>query len=259
MNSGPSEPLVGRSVGDPHVSVTPGTAEGTWEFEWRGRTGPFTVLLGPGVFTPTHTSMVLADALDLRVDDVVIDVGCGCGVLGMVAARLGAGRVFGCDISPEAIGVAKLNAHRLGVEDRTEFWVGHLFDPIQGVQADVVIGDVSGVPDGLAELTGWFPGGPTGAELPVAMLDALGPCLRPGGCLYLPTATFQSREVLETARRLFHPEHVELVATRKFPLPTSVAGSPVVAELAAKGFANLERRGTRLLWELSIWRCRRPF
>ena len=47
--------------------------------EWRGRTGPFTVSLGRGVFHPTHTSRTIAEALEIEPGDTVIDVGCGSG------------------------------------------------------------------------------------------------------------------------------------------------------------------------------------
>ena len=38
----------------------------TAEIEWRGREGPFGLLVGPGVFSPTTTSRTLADALSCR-------------------------------------------------------------------------------------------------------------------------------------------------------------------------------------------------
>ncbi|MBI2239049.1 MAG: 50S ribosomal protein L11 methyltransferase, partial [Actinobacteria bacterium] len=140
------------------------------EIEWKGRTGPFTLLVTPGVFAPTHTSRTLADALEIEPGDTVIDVGCGSGVLSFVAARLGAERVVGCDLSLAAVEAARENARRLGLEGRTEFRVGNLFEPVRDVRAQVVIGDVSGIPDEIAEVAGWFPdgpaGGPTGAELP---------------------------------------------------------------------------------------------
>ena len=140
------------------------------EMEWKGRTGPFTILLNPGVFSPTHTSRTIADALEIGPDDTVIDVGCGSGVLSFVAARLGAKRVIGCDISEEAVEAATKNAIRLGLSDRVEFRAGSLLDPVRDVHASVLIGDVSGIPDEIAQVTGWFPdgraGGPTGAELP---------------------------------------------------------------------------------------------
>src|SRR6266700_4900587 len=162
---------------------------GITSFEWKGRTGPFQLLLSPMVFAPSHTSRQVADALEVRPTDTVIDVGCGSGVLGIVAARLGAGRVVGCDASPEAVAVAMRNAERLGLAGVTEFRAGNLLEPVRDISAQVMIGDVSGIPDELAHIAGWFPdgraGGPTGAELPVAMLESVGDCLAPGGTMYL--------------------------------------------------------------------------
>src|SRR5437870_1562985 len=65
------------------------------ETHWKGREGPFSLLLGPGVFSPTTTSRTLADALEITPGDTVIDVGCGSGVLSIVAAKLGAAKVTG--------------------------------------------------------------------------------------------------------------------------------------------------------------------
>ncbi len=63
------------------------------EIEWKGRTGPFLLQLGPGVFSPTATSKTLAEAIEIEPGDTVIDVGCGSGVLAFVAAKLGAAMV----------------------------------------------------------------------------------------------------------------------------------------------------------------------
>jgi ribosomal protein L11 methyltransferase len=45
----------------------------------------------------------------------VLDVGTGSGILGIVAARLGAGRVLGLDIDPEAVEATTRNLNRNGV------------------------------------------------------------------------------------------------------------------------------------------------
>ncbi|MQB00849.1 MAG: methyltransferase domain-containing protein [Actinobacteria bacterium] len=235
---------------------------GTPEFEWRGRTGPFTVQLGEGVFRPSSTSMAIADALAISPGDIVVDVGCGCGVLSFVAARLEAQHVYGCDISEAAVAVASANAKRLGLQDVTGFRAGNLLEPVADVEADVVIGDVSGIPDAIAKVTGWFPGGrgggPTGAELPVAMLEGAADVLRPGGRLYLPTGTIQAEEsVLSAARRVFG-DRLEVVLERNFPLPDMVLRSKDVGRLIADGVVNLSRRGSRLLWKLRVWLCTRP-
>ena len=178
------------------------------EVEWKGRTGPFTLTLRPGVFSPTSTSKTLADALEIGPDDTVIDVGCGSGVLAFVAARLGAKKVFGCDLSGPAVETARENALRLGLDDVCEFRQGDLLDPMRDVRATVLIGDVSGIPDELAAVTGWFDripaGGPTGAELPSKLLASIGDTLAPGGRLYLPTGSLQDEaRVLATAREIF--------------------------------------------------------
>jgi SAM-dependent methyltransferase len=235
------------------------------QLEWKGRTGPFTIEVNPGVFAPTHTSRTIAEALEIRPGDTVIDVGCGSGVLSFVAARLGAARVYGVDLSTQAVEVAKRNAATLGLRDRVEFRVGNLLEPVAGVEADVVIGDVSGIPDEIAEVSGWFPdgraGGPTGSELPAAMLESLRDhgCLRAGGSLYLPTGTIQAEgRILEVARRIFGAANLQSLLEREFPLPDVVASSKAVARMMKEGILDLHARGSRLLWRLQVWRCEMP-
>jgi SAM-dependent methyltransferase len=240
-------------------------AEVSNPLEWKGRTGPFTIELNPGVFAPSHTSRTIAEALEIQEGDTVIDVGCGSGVLSFVANRLGAERVYGVDLSSEAVEVATRNAEQLGVDDRVEFRVGNLLDPVRGIEADVIIGDVSGIPDEIAAVSGWFPdgraGGPTGAELPAAMLESVSEngCLRPGGRLYLPTGTIQAEgRILEVARRIFGAANLQSLLSREFPLPDVVAKSKEVAQMMKEGILDLHARGSRLLWRLQVWRCEMP-
>jgi SAM-dependent methyltransferase len=232
------------------------------EIEWKGRGGPFALRLGPGVFSPTSTSRTLADAIEIGPDDVVIDVGCGSGVLSFVAARLGAKKVYGCDLSEPAVEMARENAASLGLDDVCEFRYGDLLEPVRDVRASVLIGDVSGIPDELAAVSGWFDrvpsGGPTGAELPVKLLRSIDDTLAPGGRLYLPTGTIQDEEAIIAAAREVFGDNMEPVLEREFPLPDLVAKAGVVARMMKDGLLNLRQRGSRLLWSLRIWRCVRP-
>jgi methylase of polypeptide subunit release factors len=234
-------------------------SEAVSEIEWKGRTGPFTLQIAPGVFSPTHTSRTLADVLEIGPEDTVIDVGCGSGVLAFVAARLGAKKVYGCDLSEPAIEAARRNAERLGLSDVCEFRAGDLLEPVRDIRASVLIGDVSGIPDELAAVSGWFEavpaGGPTGAELPKMMLEQIGDTLVPGGRLYLPTGTIQDeKSILAAARKVFGDNMVPII-TKEFPLPDIVGKSVAVARMMKEGILNLHKRGSRLLWQLSIWRC----
>jgi len=229
------------------------------DVEWKGRTGPFTLQVAPGVFSPTHTSRTLAEAIEISADDTVIDVGCGSGVLAFVAARLGARKVYGCDLSEPAVGVARRTAERLGLTGVCEFRSGDLLEPVRDVRATVLIGDVSGIPDELASLSGWFEavpaGGPTGAELPRKMLASIGETLVPGGRLYLPTGTIQDEDSILSAAREVFGDNMEPVMEREFPLPDLVGKSVAAARLMKEGLLNLHRRGSRWLWRLQIWRC----
>jgi SAM-dependent methyltransferase len=235
------------------------------QLQWKGRTGPFTIEVNPGVFAPTHTSRTIAEALEIQPGDTVIDVGCGSGVLSFVAANLGAKHVYGVDLSAASVAVATRNAQRLAMDDRVEFRVGNLLEPVRGIEADVIIGDVSGIPDEIAAVSGWFPegqaGGPTGAELPAAMLESIreNGCLRPGGRLYLPTGTIQAEyRILEVARRIFGAANLQSLLEREFPLPEVVAKSKAVARMMKEGILHLHARGSRLLWRLQVWRCEMP-
>ena len=233
-----------------------------YTYTWEGRGGPFTILLAPGVFAPTHTSREVAEGLTINPGETVIDVGSGSGVLSFVAARLGARRVFGTEINPRAVELARRNARLLGLEEAVDFRQGSLFAPLRGIRADVVIGDVSGIPDDIAAASDWFPGGygggPTGAEVPMAMLAEARDHLAPGGRLYLPTGSIQDENaVLAAARRIFG-ERMRQMRERVLPLPAKISESAVVRRLMESGVVRFIRRGSRLLWELRIWECSLP-
>lgn len=229
-------------------------------FEWKGRCGPFEMVLSEHTFPPSSISLLLGDALEIDGGETVVDMGCGCGVLGIVAAMLGAGRVVGVDSAPDTAEVAGRNAERLGVADRTTFASGDLFAALPAdLTADLIIGDVSGIPDELARVSGWFPsghgGGASGVELPIRMLDEAPRWLRPGGQLLLPSGSLQSEEqLLEAARETF--ASVEKVGERRIPLPQSLSDTPEVTELWEEGVIDLTPRGSRLLWYARVWDCR---
>ena len=224
---------------------------------WKGRLGPFELRVAPGTFRPSTISTMIAETIDVHDDDVVIDMGCGSGVLSIIAARLGAKMVHGVDAEMETVRVATANAAEQSVADRTAFYRGDMFDPLpEGIKADVLIGDVSGVPDEIAKATGWIPsgltGGPSGAELPVRMLEQARLFMRKGGKLFLPTGSLQDEaSVLDAARNAFG--RLKQLAERRIPLPTSVSENPAIRRMARDKVIDITQRGSRMIWTARVW------
>ncbi|ENM5827315.1 50S ribosomal protein L11 methyltransferase [Vibrio metoecus] len=112
------------------------------------------VMLDPGLAfgTGTHPTTALClewlDNLDLT-GKTVIDFGCGSGILAIAAIKLGAAKVIGIDIDPQALLASKDNAARNGVEDQIEVYLPK--DQPEGLVADVVVANILAGP--LRELS----------------------------------------------------------------------------------------------------------
>ncbi|MCF5883417.1 MULTISPECIES: 50S ribosomal protein L11 methyltransferase [Aeromonas] len=114
---------------------------------WRDVPNPdaVNVMLDPGLAfgTGTHPTTALClqwlDGLDLS-GKTVVDFGCGSGILGIAALKLGAARVIGIDIDPQAIQASRDNAARNGVADQIELYLPA--DQPQDVEADVVVANI---------------------------------------------------------------------------------------------------------------------
>lgn len=227
---------------------------------WKGRFGPMDLMVGRETFRPSTISSLLADALDFNPGAVVVDVGTGSGILSIIAAKLGASRVYGVDAAAETVEIASANARAHGVADRVEFAQGDMFEPLDpDLEADVVIGDVSGIPDEIASVSGWFPsglsGGPTGAELPMRMIEESKRLLKKGGSLFLPTGSLQDEHsIIERARSVFGS--MKQLTERNIPLPSSLAEDPAVLRALRDKVIALKQRGTRFQWTARVWQLK---
>jgi ribosomal protein L11 methyltransferase len=90
------------------------------------------ISLDPGLAfgTGTHPSTALClEWLDAQaaVAGCVVDYGCGCGVLGIAAAMLGAARVVCVDNDPQALEATAANAARNAVADRVHCLAPEVF------------------------------------------------------------------------------------------------------------------------------------
>lgn len=114
---------------------------------WRDIPDPnaVNVMLDPGLAfgTGTHPTTALCltwlDSLDLN-NKIVIDYGCGSGILAIAALKLDAKRVIGVDIDPQAIQASRDNAERNNVSEKIELYLAK--DLPNNLQADVVVANI---------------------------------------------------------------------------------------------------------------------
>lgn len=108
--------------------------------------------LDPGMAfgTGTHeTTIMCAEALEKHVKpgDLVYDIGCGSGILSIVAAKLGAKKVLGVDLDPVCVRVSNENVKMNNVEDIVEVKMGDLLEVIEG-KANIIVSNI------IAEIIG---------------------------------------------------------------------------------------------------------
>ena len=69
------------------------------------------ISIGSGVYPPSEDTYLLLDSLELRTDDVFLDMGCGVGLASLVAANK-VKRVVSADISRDAVKNTSLNLRK---------------------------------------------------------------------------------------------------------------------------------------------------
>jgi ribosomal protein L11 methyltransferase len=115
----------------------------TWH---RAPAGRAAVQLDPGLAfgTGTHpTTRLVLSFLEQRIrgGERVLDYGCGSGILAIAAAKLGAARVDGVDVDPQAVETAAANARANGVVLRAA-----LPEALAAATYDIVVSNILAQP-----------------------------------------------------------------------------------------------------------------
>ena len=125
---------------------------------------------------------LLAESLALRPDAHVLDLGCGYGVLGILAAMLAAnGRVVMTDVNERAVDLAARNA-RTNAVPHAEARLGAFYEPVAGEAFDAIVCN---------------PPIRAGKDVVFRIVDGAPARLRPGGALWLVARTRQGARSIE--------------------------------------------------------------
>lgn len=121
------------------------------------------------VYEPAEDTFLLAENLSVDENDVVLDLGTACGILGILAAKK-AKMVVATDLNPHAVNCAKINAKLSRVEDKMDIRLGDLFQPTkQDERFSLILFNAPYLPSSRDEEKTWieraWAGGPTGRQL----------------------------------------------------------------------------------------------
>lgn len=117
----------------------------TWE-AYTPNDGEIILALDPGMAfgTGTHETTILCiQELEelIRKNYVILDIGCGSGILAIASALLGCRKAIGVDLDPVAVDISRANAQLNNVSDKVEIRQGNLMDTVHE-KADLLVSNI---------------------------------------------------------------------------------------------------------------------
>ncbi|KON32341.1 hypothetical protein AC478_00550 [miscellaneous Crenarchaeota group-1 archaeon SG8-32-3] len=155
------------------------------------------------VYEPAEDSFLFAENLEVQKAETVLDMGTGCGILGIIAAEK-AKTVVAVDVNPFAISCARENANLNDVQNKMRYLQGDLFMPLSGrFKFDVVLFNAPYLPVNNAETEAWieraWAGGATGRQVINRFISEIPNHLKKTGRVFLMQSTLA--DVDESLRR----------------------------------------------------------
>lgn len=172
------------------------------------------------VYEPAEDSFLFAENLSVKSDDVVLDMGTGCGILGIIAAEK-ASKVIAVDINPYAVRCAKDNAKLSKVADKMVFIQGNLFALLSAKRIfDLMLFNAPYLPSDNMEKLAWieyaWSGGLNGRQIIDRFICEAPKYLKASGRVLLMQSTLSG--VNETLRKFEdNGLKAKVVAERNMP------------------------------------------
>jgi len=169
-------------------------------FKFKG----LTFKIHPEVYDPAEDTFQLIESVKIKKDDKMLDIGCGCGIIGLACAKKGA-NVVCTDINPFAIENTKenYNYNKNLIKGYFEVRKGDLFSPISENEIfDIIVFNPPYLPSLKEDIIDdkWFntavDGGKTGLEVTKKFILNVQKYLTPTGFVYFVFSSLANKEYL---------------------------------------------------------------
>lgn len=213
-----------------------------------------------GVFVPTGTTKVLAEAVCPYVQKPgkLLDLGCGSGAVGIALHQMGVVKdpLYASDVSEAAVECVKKNAalNNCPVIARA----GSMFAPWADEKFDYIVDDVAGIAEEVARHSPWYnkvscESGTDGTVLVRQIIKEAAGHLNLGGLFVFPVISFSNIPAILTAARE-HFSHVKQLSHTEWPLPKEMyAHADLLKKLQAHGHIQFIEKFGMILYFTDVY------
>jgi release factor glutamine methyltransferase len=172
------------------------------------------------VYEPAEDSFFFAENLDVEEGSAVLDLGAGCGILGVLATEK-AGNVLAVDLNPYAVRCSRANAKLNHVRRKIGFIQTDLFSALSpNAVFDLILFNAPYLPSDEREAASWIErswvGGANGRQVVDRFIIEVPSHLKPNGKVLLMQSTLTGVE--ESLRRFGEQGlRARVKAERKLP------------------------------------------
>ena len=149
------------------------------------------------VYVPAEDSYLLAENLEIKNGQSVLEIGTGSGIVAMYASKL-TDKVTATDINFDAITLAELNFKENNI-DNIELLFGNLFEPVKNRKFDVILFNTPYLPTEEGEVIDdtinyAFDGGLNGRKVIDVFLNEVENHLNDGGIVQMIQSSLSGNE-----------------------------------------------------------------